>query len=326
VSGRQSRESILLPVVIPLGILVAIVAVLFLFSRILLSTSHHAATGVALTVAASVLGAATFIAARPRVTGSLLFSMVAGIAGVAMVAGGVAIAAIGPNQPEGPTAPPVTVNVSASSGAAAKGFDQKSLSFPAGKPVKLVFANHDAGTGHNVYIAASKADASTPLFAGTTVTGPATFPYTVHPLAAGTYYFFCNIHPTTMNGTLTVAPAPVGGGGISVAARNLAFDTATLKLVGGRTNTIAFDNQDPGVQHNIGIYKQAAFSNELFKGYLVTGPGTATYDVPALDPGTYYFKCDVHATMKGTVVVSGSGSSGSPSAASSAPASSSASP
>ena len=126
----------------------------------------------------------------------------------------------------------------ASSGAAAKGFDQKSLSFPAGKPVNLVFANHDAGTGHNVYIAASKADASTPLFAGTTVTGPATYPYSVHPLAAGTYYFFCNIHPTTMNGTLTVAPSPAGGGGISVTARNLAFDTATLKLVGGQTNTI----------------------------------------------------------------------------------------
>ena len=325
-SRRQSRESILLPVVIPLGILAAIVAVLFLFSRILLSTSHHAATAVALTVAVSVLGAATFIAARPRVTGSLLFSMVAGIAGVAMVAGGVAIAAIGPNGPEGPTAPPVTVNVSASSGAAAKGFDQESLSFPAGKPVNLVFANHDAGTGHNVYIAASKAAASTPLFAGSTVTGPATFPYNVHPFAAGTYYFFCNIHPTTMNGTLTVAPASSGAAGVTVTARNTTFDTNTIRLAGGRTNTITFENQDPGTQHNIGIYKDAGFTDEIFKGELVTGPSTATYHVPAIDPGTYYFKCDVHPTMKGTVVVSGSGPAGSPSAASSTPASPSATP
>ncbi|MDP9297299.1 MAG: cupredoxin domain-containing protein [Actinomycetota bacterium] len=325
-SGRESRESILLPVAIPLGIMAAIVAVLFLFSRVLLSTSHHAATGVALAVAVSVMGAATFIAARPRVTGSLLFSMVAGVAGVAMVAGGIAIAAIGPNRPEHAQTPPVTVTLSASTGAAAKGFDEKALSFPANTPVDLAFANHDAGTGHNVYIAASKANASTPLFAGSTVTGPATFTYTVHPFAAGTYYFFCNIHPTTMNGTLTVAPASSGAAGVTVTARNTTFDTNTIRLAGGRTNTITFENQDPGTQHNIGIYKDAGFTNELFKGELVTGPKTATYDVPALDPGTYYFKCDVHPTMKGTVVVSGSGPAGSPSAASSASASPSATP
>jgi plastocyanin len=317
VSGRQSRESILLPVAIPVGILAAIAAVLFLFSRILLSTSHHAATAVALTVAASVMGAATFIAARPRVTGSLLFSMVAGVAGVAMVAGGIAIAAVGPNKTGEQQTPAVTVNISAPSGAAVKGFDQKTLSFPADAPVNLVFANNDAGTGHNVYIAASKAEVSSPLFLGTTVTGPAKKTYPVQPLAAGTYYFFCNIHPTTMNGTLTVAAAP-GGGGIAVTAHNNAFNTAALHLIGGQTTTINFHNEDPGTQHNIGIYRDAGFTDEVFKGDLVTGPNTGTYDVPALDPGKYFFKCDVHPTMKGTVDVSAA-PSGAPGSASSSP-------
>ena len=38
---------------------------------------------------------------------------------------------------------------------------------------------------------------------------------------------------------------------------------------------------------------------------LITGVDTATYHVPALSPGTYYFKCDIHSTMTGTVEVSG---------------------
>jgi plastocyanin len=36
---------------------------------------------------------------------------------------------------------------------------------------------------------------------------------------------------------------------------------------------------------------------------VATGPTTVTYDIPALDAGTYYFHCDVHPTMNGSVVV-----------------------
>ena len=43
-SPKSGRQSLLLPILIPLGILVAIVAALFLFSRILLNVSHTAAT------------------------------------------------------------------------------------------------------------------------------------------------------------------------------------------------------------------------------------------------------------------------------------------
>jgi plastocyanin len=34
----------------------------------------------------------------------------------------------------------------------------------------------------------------------------------------------------------------------------------------------------------------------------VTGPITVTYDVPALSAGSYYFQCDVHASMNGIVI------------------------
>jgi hypothetical protein len=38
----------------------------------------------------------------------------------------------------------------------------------------------------------------------------------------------------------------------------------------------------------------------LFQGELITGPDTIEYEVPALDPGEFYFQCDVHPTMNGT--------------------------
>jgi plastocyanin len=41
----------------------------------------------------------------------------------------------------------------------------------------------------------------------------------------------------------------------------------------------------------------------LFTGDLVSGPKKIVYQVPALEQGTYFFRCDVHPTMTGTFVV-----------------------
>ena len=42
---------------------------------------------------------------------------------------------------------------------------------------------------------------------------------------------------------------------------------------------------------------------QLFSGDLVTGVGSATYTIPSLPAGKYYFMCIVHPQMNGTVVV-----------------------
>jgi plastocyanin len=314
----EDRQNVLLSIAMPLGILVAIVLVLFGFSRMLLSASHTAATVLALVTASSILGVATFVSLRPQVTRSLTVAMIASVSGVALIAGGVAVA-LGPDKPVKEVAAQ-SAAISASSGAAGKGFDLNTLSWAPGKPVNLVFTNKDS-TGHNIYIAASKQSTSTPLFSGVTVDGGTSYTYQVSSLAAGTYYFFCNIHPTTMNGTLTVA---AGAGAVAISAHNLAFSTSTMQLTAGQASTISFDNQDPGTQHNIGIYQDAAYTNEVFKGAIVVGPSTFTYQVPALAAGTYYFKCDIHPTMKGTVTVGG-GSSPGPSGSASASAAATAS-
>jgi hypothetical protein len=63
-------------------------------------------------------------------------------------------------------------------------------------------------------------------------------------------------------------------------------------------------NMDPGVPHNVSIYTDSSASQPLFTGKLVTGPTTVDYQVPALKPGTCFFRCDVHPTQVfGTFVV-----------------------
>jgi hypothetical protein len=79
-----------------------------------------------------------------------------------------------------------------------------------------------------------------------------------------------------------------GGGGVTVVAQNIAFDTSTIQLEPVPT-TITFENRDAGVQHDIAIYSDSSLADELFNGELVTGPATVDYDVPALPPGEHYF-------------------------------------
>jgi plastocyanin len=223
-------------------------------------------------------------------------------------------------QPGTETGPPV-ISLAAPVGAATKGFDVNTLSAPAGTPLSLAFDNQDAGIQHDVYIATedpAKNPAATVLLQSTPITGPGKVNYPVPSLTAGTYYFYCSIHPTTMNGTLTVAagasPAAGGGGAVAVTAQNLAFSTKLIDLPDGQPSQITFDNKDAGTTHNIGIYSDQGYTQEVFRGEGVVGPASTTYSVPPLSAGTYYFKCDYHPTMIGKVQVgSGAvGASGSP--------------
>src|SRR5438093_13260078 len=118
-----------------------------------------------------------------------------------------------------------------------------------------------------------------------------------------------------MQGTIEAAPATPGGGGtrITVAAQGLQFDTNRIELSAGAPSTIHFENNDPGIQHNIAIFTDSSLGTNLFRGEIVTGPAAVDYRIPPLEPGSYYFHCDVHPTMRGTVTVGAAG--GAPSAA-----------
>lgn len=82
-------------------------------------------------------------------------------------------------------------------------FDTDCLAVHAGSPFKIVFDNMDPGVPHNVSIYTDETAAQA-LFTGELLTGPGKITYAVDALDAGTYFFRCDVHPTTMTGTFVV--------------------------------------------------------------------------------------------------------------------------
>ena len=94
---------------------------------------------------------------------------------------------------------------------------------------------------------------------------------------------------------------------IKLVAKDTMFNASCLAAPAGQAVTVNFDDQDP-LQHNLAIYSADPMMDKnaktLFKGDLVNGPKTMTYNIPALTAGTYHFHCDIHPTqMYGTFVV-----------------------
>ncbi len=306
----DTRDRLLLPILLPLGILAVVGLALWGFSRLLLGVHGAAATLVAMTVAGAIVLIAGVAAARPQVRGSTIVAMVGATAGIAMLAGGIAIAVVAGEEEGGGAGPGpgAVVHLAAANIA----FEPTTLTATADEPFVIAFDNRDAGVQHNVQIFDNPDYSGTPLFDGDLVTGPAQAEYEVAPLPQGIYPFRCVVHPN-MTGELEIRPGGGGGGEgggggappVQVVAANIAFDTDTIELPADAPSTITFDNQDAGVQHNISIYSDASLGQAFFQGDLVTGPDTVEYPIPPEPAGEYYFQCDVHPTMNGTVVVAG---------------------
>jgi plastocyanin len=94
---------------------------------------------------------------------------------------------------------------------------------------------------------------------------------------------------------------PAIGATLHIAAQNIQFDIDQLEAPAGQAFVLEFDNNDPGIPHNVEI--KDATGASMFKGEIITGPAKASYEVPALAAGSYMFLCDVHPTMTGTLTV-----------------------
>ena len=97
------------------------------------------------------------------------------------------------------------MTVTAENGAATAGFKEKTLDAKADTAFTLVFDNQDASTGpHNVVI--NDAGGAAVAMGGDTAffSGPEKRSYAVPALKAGSYTFVCQVHPSTMKGTLEV--------------------------------------------------------------------------------------------------------------------------
>lgn len=109
--------------------------------------------------------------------------------------------------------------------------------------------------------------------------------------------------PSLGFGSTTEAACPPSSGNVvSICAVNdQSFLKTTVRAPASRPFEISFANRDDGVPHNVAIYTDESASEKWFSGDLVEGPATVTYHVPALEEGAYFFRCDVHPQMNGTL-------------------------
>ena len=108
--------------------------------------------------------------------------------------------------------------------------------------------------------------------------------------------------PEPSGGSGQPAPSGAPGATVQLAAQNTAFAETALEAPANAPFTIAFNNQDNGIPHNVEI--QAADGSTPFKGDIISGPKEVQYSVPPLPAGQYTFVCIVHPQqMTGTLTV-----------------------
>jgi plastocyanin len=96
---------------------------------------------------------------------------------------------------------------------------------------------------------------------------------------------------------------PVGDQ-LQISADSLtSFDTDELTAPAGVPFTVTFDNRDTGIPHNWALYATEDDAGDTDLAIAATeienAPDTQSVVVPALDPGEYYFQCDLHPNMNG---------------------------
>ena len=85
-----------------------------------------------------------------------------------------------------------------------------------------------------------------------------------------------------------------------VVSQNNVFAPATVTVKAGKAFSLKLDNKD-AAPHNVAIYKDSSAAEKISIGEIVSS-ASATQQVPALEKGQYFFRCDVHHEMTGTVV------------------------
>jgi plastocyanin len=95
-------------------------------------------------------------------------------------------------------------------------------------------------------------------------------------------------------------PSGVTDADVAITSRDLKFDVATLTVPADSQFTLQFTNVE-AAPHNVAIYRDSSASDDVFVGDVITS-SSIVYQVPALEAGSYFFRCDVHPDMNGTLV------------------------
>jgi plastocyanin len=96
-----------------------------------------------------------------------------------------------------------------------------------------------------------------------------------------------------------VPAVPADPNAPTIVAKDMQFATKDVQVPAGKAFQLTFTNND-GAPHNVAIYTDASASTNLFRGEVFSS-ATKVEQVPALAAGTYFFRCDVHPDMQGTI-------------------------
>jgi len=100
----------------------------------------------------------------------------------------------------------------------------------------------------------------------------------------------------------SASPAPTyPPGAIVVTAENRRFDTSELIVPADSVFSLVLVNKD-GDPHNIAIRTKQGFDGELIFRHDPITASTIVLQVGPIPAGTYYFICEVHPEMTGTVL------------------------
>ncbi len=207
---EEAHRRLAMPLLIPAGVFLFIALVIYGLSRIYIDLQDFKigdvsmATPLALVIAVAILAGAWYLASHPHVAQWQVASM-AGVT-VALLLAGTIWAAV---HEEDSASPEVVANGTETPGSEADIvgkdilFDKDTLEEPAGESFTIVFDNQDDATPHNFAIYTD--DSASDVIAATDIeSGPVVQELAVDPLDAGEYFFRCDVHPTTMTGTLIV--------------------------------------------------------------------------------------------------------------------------
>jgi plastocyanin len=101
-------------------------------------------------------------------------------------------------------------------------------------------------------------------------------------------------------GQPSASAGPVAPGGPTIVAQNNVFSPASLTVEADKAFSLTLDNKD-AAPHNVAIFRDASAAESVSIGEIVSST-TATQQVPALAAGEYFFRCDIHKEMTGTIV------------------------
>lgn len=107
----------------------------------------------------------------------------------------------------------------------------------------------------------------------------------------------------TDGGTSGGATIAVTDGVVEINADDLEFNAGTITATAGEPFTVVLNNLE-SQPHNIAVYTTEG-GDEIAIGDVINEGETSELQVEGLTAGTYYFQCDVHPEMNGSIVVEG---------------------